>query len=178
MFKNLYPTICAKSVYDMDFDALYEAGYRGLIFDIDNTLVGHDEPADDKAINLLKGLMTKEYKVCLLSNNKGPRVYAFNENINAYVICDAKKPSGDGYIRAVEEMQLNKNEIIAFGDQIFTDIWGANRADIEVVMVERLFPKETKLIYLKRILEKPIMFFYRKYNKKHPQDLFRLKKHI
>lgn len=166
MFKCFYPTVIEKSVYEMDFDKLYEEGYRGVIFDIDNTLVGHDEPADERAELLLKGLMKKGFGVCLLSNNKGPRVYAFNENINAKVICDAKKPSGDGYIRAVNELNLKKEEIIAIGDQLFTDIWGANRAGIDVVLVDRLFPKETKLIYFKRKLEKIVMIFYKKYLEK------------
>lgn len=175
MFKKLYPTICEKTVYDMNFDKLYKSGYKGLVFDIDNTLVGHDSPADERSESLLKGLMNKGFKVCLLSNNKGPRVNAFNENINAYVICDAKKPAGDGYLRAVNEMNLNKNEIIAIGDQLFTDIWGANRAGIEVVLVDRLFPHETKLIYIKRILEKPVLFFYKKYCKKNIACLNKLK---
>lgn len=161
MFKCFYPTYMEKSVYHMDFDSYYKKGYKGFIFDIDNTLVGHDAPADEKAVNLLTGLMKKGYGVCLLSNNKGPRVYEFNKNINATTICDALKPKADGYVRAVDALGLNKNEILAIGDQLFTDIWGANRANIDVVLVERLYPKETKFIYFKRVLEKIVMLFYK-----------------
>jgi len=159
MFKCFCPTWFEKSVYDMDFNNLYEEGYRGLIFDIDNTLVGHDAPADIAAISLLKGLMESGFKVCLLSNNKGPRVNSFNENIGAIVVSDAKKPSGEGYLRAVGEMDIEKNKILAIGDQLFTDIWGANRAGIKVVLVDRLYEYETKLIYIKRVLEKFVLLF-------------------
>ena len=162
MFKCFYPTYNEKSVYDMDFSKYNKMGYKGFIFDIDNTLVGHDAPADERAEGLLKGLMESGYKVCLLSNNKGPRVHEFNKNINATTICDALKPKADGYVRAVSALGLEKKEILAIGDQLFTDIWGANRADIDVVLVERLFPKETKFIYFKRILEKIVLLFYRK----------------
>lgn len=161
MFKCFYPTYMEKSVYEMDFAKYHEKGYKGFIFDIDNTLVGHDAPADEKAEGLLKDLMKKGYGVCLLSNNKGPRVHKFNENINAVTICDALKPKGDGYLRAVDALKLEKKEILAIGDQLFTDIWGANRAKIDVVLVERLFPKETKFIYFKRVLEKIVMLFYK-----------------
>lgn len=162
MFKCFFPTYTEKSVYKMDFDSYVAKGYKGFIFDIDNTLVGHDAPADERAESLLKGLKKKGYGVCLLSNNKGPRVHEFNKNINATTICDALKPKGDGYIRAVNALGFDKKEILAIGDQLFTDIWGANRAQIDVVLVERLFPKETRFIYFKRVLERIVLLFYKK----------------
>ena len=162
MFKCFYPTYNEKNVYEMNFSKYVDMGYKGFIFDIDNTLVGHDAPADKRAEDLLKGLMKDGFEVCLLSNNKGPRVHEFNKNINATTICDALKPKADGYVRAVKALGLPKNAILAIGDQLFTDIWGANRAGIDVVLVERLYPKETKFIYFKRVLEKIVLLFYRK----------------
>ena len=171
MFRCFYPTFYEKSVYDIDFEKVYEKGFRGLIFDIDNTLVGHDAPADKRAVSFLKELMENGFQVCLLSNNKGPRVRKFNERIGALEICDAKKPSGSGYLRAVKSMGVSKDQILALGDQLFTDIWGANRAEIRSVLVERLYSKETKLIYIKRKLEKIVFVFYNAYRKKHGSSL-------
>ena len=49
MLKRFYPGEYVDSTYEIDFDALYREGYRGIIFDIDNTLVPHGAPADERA---------------------------------------------------------------------------------------------------------------------------------
>ena len=81
LFETFYPDERMNSTYDIDFETLYEEGYRGLIFDIDNTLVPHGAPADDRAKELFARLKEMGFKCCLLSNNKEPRVKMFNEEI-------------------------------------------------------------------------------------------------
>ena len=49
MFRKFFPDVYMESTYKIDFQKLYEKGYRGVIFDIDNTLVPHGEPADKRA---------------------------------------------------------------------------------------------------------------------------------
>lgn len=53
MLERFYPGEYVDSTYEIDFDRLYEEGYRGVIFDIDNTLVPHGAPADERACALL-----------------------------------------------------------------------------------------------------------------------------
>ena len=67
------------STYKIDFKKYYDMGYRGILFDIDNTLVRHNEPATSRAIQLMEQLKAMGFKVCLVSNNKEPRVAAFNK---------------------------------------------------------------------------------------------------
>ena len=81
MFRAFYPDRYTVSAYVIDFEELYKKGYRGLIFDIDNTLVPHGAPADDRAIQLFERLKKIGFQCCLISNNKEPRVKMFNENI-------------------------------------------------------------------------------------------------
>ena len=50
----LYPCFSIPSVYALDFEKLYRLGYRALLFDIDNTLVLHDEPAGEKSEKLFQ----------------------------------------------------------------------------------------------------------------------------
>ena len=50
MFESLYPDKYQKSTYEINFEQLYEQGFRGILFDIDNTLVPHGAPADERAI--------------------------------------------------------------------------------------------------------------------------------
>ena len=86
MLEQFYPDEYLDSTYDIDFKKFYEKGYRGIIFDIDNTLVPHGAPADRRAEELFQRLKELGYSCCLLSNNQRPRVERFNEKIQVYFI--------------------------------------------------------------------------------------------
>ena len=79
MLEKFYPGEYLDSTYVIDFDRLYEEGYRGIIFDIDNTLVPHGAPADERACALFAHLKELGFQCMLLSNNKEPRVKMFND---------------------------------------------------------------------------------------------------
>ena len=161
--KNLFfPTIRIDSAYDVNYESLYSKGIRGIIFDIDNTLVKHGHPADDKSIKLFNYIHSLGIKTCLLSNNKKPRVEPFASAINSLYIYNAGKPSTKGYFAAMDNMQTDRHSTIFIGDQIFTDIWGANRAGIKTILVAPINPKEELQIVLKRIPEKLILWLYEK----------------
>ena len=81
MLERFYPGEYVDSTYAIDFDRLYEEGYRGVIFDIDNTLVPHGAPADERACALFAHLKELGYHCMLLSNNKEPRVKMFNDAV-------------------------------------------------------------------------------------------------
>ena len=100
MFSKFFPDATAKSTYNIDFEALYAQGIRGLLFDIDNTLVPHGAPADARAEALFARLKAIGFNCCLISNNKEARVLMFNKNIKVNYIYDANKPSRTGYERA------------------------------------------------------------------------------
>ena len=74
MLEIFYPDETADTSYGIDYEALYRKGYRGLIYDVDNTLVPHGAPADDRAKALFERLHTIGFSAVLLSNNKEPRV--------------------------------------------------------------------------------------------------------
>lgn len=163
MFKTFYPDTCAKSTYEIDFEAYYEKGYRAIIFDIDNTLVEHGVKADDRCIALFERLKKIGYSTMLLSNNKEPRVKSFFEQVQADgYIYKGGKPSTKNYIRAMERMGSEKATTLFVGDQLFTDVWGAKRAGIFAILVSPIDKKEEIQIVLKRYLEKIVLHFYRK----------------
>lgn len=166
MFKTFYPDQYLASTYVIDFEKLYEKGFRGLIFDIDNTLVPHNAPADDRAVALFERLKRIGYRCCLISNNQEPRVKMFNEKIQVDYIYNAHKPSTKNYIRAMEIMGTDRSNTLFIGDQLFTDVWGAKRAGIPNILVKPLHPKEEIQIVLKRYLEKIVLFFYRRETRK------------
>ena len=166
MFKSLYPTRYIDSSYSIDYEGLYQKGYRGIIFDIDNTLVPHGFPADERAIELMKRLKEIGYRVLFLSNNKETRVKMFNDDVDCLYIFKANKPGRQGFVKAMEKMGTDKDNTFLVGDQLFTDIWGANNAGIMSVLVKPIDKKEEIQIILKRVAEKLILLTYRHYCKK------------
>lgn len=166
MLQGLYPKEYVDSTYVIDFENFYQKGYRGIIFDIDNTLVGHGEPADDRAKALFRRLKEMGFQTLMLSNNKEPRVKMFCDAVDAPYIYKAGKPSPKGYQRAMKLMGTTIENTLFVGDQIFTDVWGANQAGLYSVLVKPLYPSEEIQIVLKRYLEKIVLFCYKKYRQK------------
>ena len=165
MFEMFFPDEYVASTYVIPFEKLYEEGYRGVIFDIDNTLVPHGAPADKRAIKLFARLKELGFDACLLSNNKEPRVKMFNDDVQVNYIFDAHKPSIKNYQKAMELMGTDLDTTIFVGDQLFTDVWGAKRTGIRNILVKPIHPKEEIQIVLKRKLEKIVLYFYKKQKK-------------
>lgn len=166
MLKTFYPDQYVASTYVIDFEKLYKDGARGLIFDIDNTLVPHGAPADDRAIKLFQRLKEIGFRACLISNNKEPRVAKFNEPIQVDYVYDAHKPSTRNYKKAMKIMGTETSNTVFIGDQLFTDVWGAKRTGIQSILVKPIHPKEEIQIVLKRYLERIVLHFYLKNKKK------------
>lgn len=163
MFNAFYPNIYIDAVYQCDFKDLWRQGYRGIIFDVDNTLVKHGEPANDESIKLFESLSVLGFETMLLSNNKEPRVKGFFEQVNATgYIFKAGKPSRKNYRKAMEIMKTNITNTIFIGDQLFTDIWGAKRTGLFTILVKPIHPKEEIQIIIKRKIENIVLYFYKK----------------
>ena len=139
MFDQFFPDEYMESTYSIPFEKLYQEGYRGVIFDIDNTLVPHGAPADERAKQLFRRLKEIGFESCLLSNNQKKRVEMFNQDVGTHL-----------------------SSTIFVGDQLFTDVWGAKRAGIHNILVQPMNPKEEIQIVLKRYLEKIVLHFYEK----------------
>ena len=162
MLQHFYPDKYISSTYCIDFDRLYEQGYRGIIFDIDNTLVEHGAPADERSIALFHHLHALGYQTLLLSNNKEPRVKMFHDDVHAPYIFKAGKPGKNGYLEAMQKMGTSVGNTLFVGDQLFTDVWGARRVGIYSILVQPIAKHEEIQIVLKRYLEKIVLASYRK----------------
>lgn len=165
MFDRFFPDDYIASTYVIPFEKLYEEGYRGVIFDIDNTLVPHGAPADERAKKLFRRLNDIGFASCLISNNQEGRVKMFNQEIGTNYIYNAHKPSTKNYKKAMEIMKTNTQNTVFIGDQLFTDVWGAKRTGMRSILVRPIHPKEEIQIVLKRYLEKIVLYFYKKKRK-------------
>mgnify|MGYP004507020605 FL=1 len=165
MLKTFYPDDYIASTYVIPFEELYKKGYRGLIFDIDNTLVPHGAPADERAITLFERLRKIGFDTCLISNNQESRVKPFADRVGSKYVFDAHKPSTKNYKKAMGLMKTSKENTLFVGDQLFTDVWGAKRTGMKSILVKPIHPKEEIQIVLKRYLEKIVLFFYKRSKK-------------
>ena len=169
MLRKLFPGDYVKTIFRIDFKALSRRGYKAMLFDVDNTIVDHGAPADDRAKRFFRYLRKNGFKTIALSNNKEPRVQSFCRDVGAdgYIFL-AGKPSPNAYFEAMERLGVTPRQTIFVGDQIFTDIWGANNAGIRSVMVEPIHKwKEEPQIIPKRFLEAIVLWLYRRQIKKH-----------
>ncbi len=162
MFSSFYPDLYVDNAYDIDYEQLYAKGYRGIIFDIDNTLVEHGAPADLKSVALFARLHSIGFSTLTLSNNKEMRVKTFCDAVHTSYLYKAGKPLKRGYLQAMHVMGTERDTTLLIGDQLFTDIWGANRCGISSILVKPIDPKEEIQIILKRIPERWILFFYKR----------------
>lgn len=142
-----------KSIHTIDFRGWHEKGYRGLLFDIDNTLVPHGAGATPEVERFLFKLQEMGFRIGLISNNDKERVQRFNRNLNLDYVCNAGKPKPGNFKRLIHQMGLIRREVIFIGDQIFTDLLGANLAGLTSILVRPMDPHEPAQIIFKRKLE-------------------------
>src|SRR3569833_2834057 len=126
---RLLQNLSVETIYDIDMKHLKANGIKRIITDLDNTLVRWDEP--DATPNLLQCLDhvldTYGLKVCIVSNNKHPRVERFAKPLNIPYISKARKPSRAPFYKALSVIGTKSEETVMIGDQMFTDVLGGNR---------------------------------------------------
>jgi len=139
---------------------LKKHGIKGLILDVDNTLTTHDHPVPAEGIPEWIATMKKSgIKLMIVSNNRAERVKPFAEMLGLDFVSKGAKPMKKGYVRAMEKMGLSPSETAAVGDQLFTDIWGANFSKVTSIFVQPIEPegKKERFIRFKRVIEKPFL---------------------
>ncbi len=160
MGKFLFPDEYYDSTYSINFKKYYNLGYRAVLFDIDNTLVPHDFPSDERAVSLIRRMKKVGLKICVISNNDEKRVKSFADSLGIEYVYKAAKPLAKGYLEGMTRMGTDTTNTLFVGDQLFTDIWGANNAKIHSVLVKPIDKHEEIQIILKRRLESPLIKLY------------------
>ena len=166
MFQNLYPDEDVASAYEIDYQAFFDQGYRGILFDVDNTWVEHDQPVTLVAIELFQRIQEMGFQTCIISNNKDERVKPLAVALESDYVYKAGKPSARGYLQGMEQMGTMPETTLFVGDQLFTDIWGAKRSGIRNILVKPISKKEEIQIVIKRVFEKIILSEYRSKKKR------------
>jgi len=161
MLNMFYPSAYVESVFTIDYEALLKKGYRGILFDIDNTLVPFKADATPEIEVFLRSLQAMGFQLLFISNGSAERVQRFLKNIDAPYIDNANKPRPESYLAAAKQLGLAKDEVLCIGDQLFTDIFGANRAHITSILVKFIGYYTEKKLGKRRSAERVILTLYR-----------------
>lgn len=173
--KNYIPYDCYKTVYDIDYNKLYDQGKRIILMDLDNTLIPYDVSVpDENLIKLLNDIQNIGFRIIFISNNRKKRVADFSNIFNFEYIHGAWKPWRKGYRKAFKMIgHKNTKEIIAIGDQVMTDVLGANRMKIECILVKPLkIINEKWYTKLNRTFENRVV---KRLEKDHPEIYHKIK---
>lgn len=155
MGKGLQPDLFVKSIFTLDVDWLKERGIKGVLLDIDNTLITHKQKIpDDKVVELIAFFKKNGIQTAIVSNATKRRVDVFNDKLGLYARYRAFKPSNRGFLKAMTKLKLIPEETAVIGDQLFTDVRGGNRLGLTTILVEPLDVNEPITVRCKRILEK------------------------
>ncbi|HEX2946450.1 MAG TPA: YqeG family HAD IIIA-type phosphatase [Clostridia bacterium] len=167
MSEIFFPGLYVNSIRDITPDLLEKHRIRGLILDIDNTLVpNHVADADENAVEWIGRIRAAGYKLCIVSNASKKRVVRFNDRLQLDAVHRAMKPGTGAFIKAGRLMGIKNENIAVVGDQIFTDVYGGNRAGMFTILVHPIDKREGKLVRFKRIFEKRILIRYTEWSKK------------
>lgn len=159
MFKYLCPNQFVEDIYHINLKQLAEKGIRGIIADLDNTLVPwNDNELFPEVLEWIKEVKDRGFKVCIVSNNHSERGDDLAKALNVPAIWRAVKPRRGSFRRALRIMDLKPAKVAVVGDQIFTDILGGNRLGLHTILVRPLNKREFIVTRLIRHFEKVILF--------------------
>ena len=162
-----YPDFYCNNVRDVKIDLLKQHNIKGIILDVDNTLIDFYRKFEDGTIEWVHNLKNEGIKFCIVSNsNKLDKVKYVAQELDVPYFHFAKKPFKSGFMKAKQTMGLEPKNIAAIGDQIMTDVIGANRCKMFSILVKPIKEKDIFRTRLKRPIENCIIKSYLKKEKK------------
>lgn len=157
MYRKFLPSEFVKSVFDISPERLLEKGIRGIITDLDNTLVEWDRPdATPKLVSWLKSMKDAGIQVTIVSNNSELRVKSFADPLGIPFIYKARKPMGKAFIKALNTMDVKREEVVVIGDQLLTDVVGGNRIKLHTILVLPVAKSDGFFTRFNRLVERRI----------------------
>lgn len=158
MLKLFLPNEFVKDVYEISPEKLKQRGVKGIITDLDNTLIEWNRPnATPKLIEWLTSMRDNDIKVTIISNNKEERVKLFSDPLQLPFIHRARKPLLTAFQRALRKMDVKPDEVVVIGDQLLTDILGGNRLKLYTILVVPVANSDGWSTRFNRVIEKRIL---------------------
>lgn len=147
------PDIYAQSIYTINYKKLKKNGIKCLLFDLDNTIAPYKIDEPDLKVKELFARLETDFKVIIVSNSGKKRLRPFKEKLNVDVAFSSKKPLKGKYKKILELYRFKTPEVACIGDQILTDILGANRMGFTSIFVNKMAKYETVPTKINRFFE-------------------------
>lgn len=161
MLKRFFPDLYFDSVSEIRPEILKEKNIKGIILDVDDTLVGFRAKEPSDSVTEWMNLMKKNgVKLCILSNNNGERVQHITKLYDIPGVHRAFKPFRWGFFAAAKKLGIKPSEMAVAGDQIFTDVWGANASKMISILIKPIDLRTDPYFRIKRSLEKIVLKRY------------------
>lgn len=153
----IYPDFYCDNVRDVKLEFLQEHNIKGIILDVDNTLIDYYKKLSEEVINWATELQGQGIRMYILSNtNKKEKVETVANRLEIPYKMFARKPSKKGFLAIKDELKMKPENIAVVGDQIFTDIIGGNRCNMFTILVDPVTDKDYWYTAWKRPLENKI----------------------
>ncbi len=164
MLNNFVPDIYQKSIYEINYKKLKKNGIKCLIFDLDNTITPINIKKPTKKLkDLFEELKDMKFKVIIISNSTKKRVEPFKDLLGVDSAYLSLKPLKRKYLKVLKIYRFKPDKIACIGDQLLTDIWGANRMNFVSILVNPIGTTDYALTKINRMIEP---FIYNKLLKK------------
>lgn len=140
---GLQADLQVKHIGEIPLERLWQQGIRGLLLDVDNTVTAwRSLEVEEAVLAWLEQVTARGFRVCLLSNSNKERVLPLGELLGLPALYWARKPRRGGFLRACHQLELEPQQVAMVGDQLFTDVLGANRAGLTSILTEVVNPRE------------------------------------
>ncbi len=161
LYTKMYPKAYFNNIKDITIEFLQTHNIKGLLIDVDNTLIDYNKNILDGVKEWIDKMRDEGVKLCILSNtNNKLKVQNVSRYLDIPYIFFAMKPLKNGFRKGMKKLKLESKNIAVIGDQLLTDVLGANRSNMYSILVKPIHEKDIFITKLKRPLERKIMNKY------------------
>ncbi|MGX7091293.1 YqeG family HAD IIIA-type phosphatase [Hutsoniella sourekii] len=155
MKNYITPTWTINSPYDLTPQDLLARGIQAVIVDLDNTLLAWNQyEHTQEMMDWVEGIRQEGIGIYLLSNNNYDRVMKVAQPLDLDFSSGALKPRRKYFKYALDELAVDPESVVVIGDQIITDVIGANRNHLKSILVKPMVPHDNIYTWFNRTIEK------------------------
>lgn len=158
MLEIFKPTWMVHSVYSITAEQLKDNGIKAVLVDLDNTLIAWNQlEATEESLNWIQEIKESGIEMMILSNNSGDRIQKVAEILEVEYIARSMKPLTGAFKKAEKKLGISSDEMVMVGDQLITDILGANRYQLKSILVKPILASDAWNTRFNRFIEMKIM---------------------
>jgi len=156
---NLFcPDLYVESIYELDLHFLKEKNIKGILVDLDNTLLPWNSISiEDKLIYWTQSCLKKGFSLCIISNNKYNRIKGCSKLLGIPAVIGPLKPCKIAFKKGLDILGTQPEETAVIGDQIFTDVFGAKLMGMYAILVKPISSREFFWTRIMRFLERRVL---------------------